>query len=264
MHNIRNYLLILCFLVAGAFGTTTAVAQDETQPANAEQTAENEGGNNEATVAETSIWDMYKAGGKAMWVLTLLSAGGLALVIYNFIALREKNFLAPGVIEELGEAMENLRIDEAKTLCDDNPAPVTNIVAAGLDRLDEEQVDPQAMEKAMEDASSEELAAPFVMINYLAVIGSLSPWVGRLGTVSGMIKAFNALSQKGLTQPEVLAGNIQEALVTTASGLMVAIPAIFFYSYFKNRYGKLVAGVSKHTGDLFHRMIRGIRRQANG
>lgn len=135
-------------------------------------------------------------------------------------------------------------------------------MAAGLDRVHEDHVDPEAMEKAMEDASAEELAAPFVMINYLSIVATLSPMVGLLGTVSGMVKAFRNIAAQGMGKPELLADNISEALITTASGLIVAIPAMFFYSFFKNRYGKLVSSVSKITGDLFHRMMSGLRRQA--
>ena len=95
-----------------------------------------------------------------------------------------------------------------------------------------------------------ELARPFVFVNYLQVIASVSPMVGLLGTVSGMVKAFRTISEQGMGRPELLANNISEALVTTASGLMVAIPALIAYFFFKNKYGKIAASVSQVLGRI--------------
>jgi len=257
----RTLFWVFIAAIAGAIGTA-AWAQDaeettaeEPAPAEAAAPTDDAGGD------DVELIQLIGAGGWAMWPLGFLSVCGVGLVIYNFIVIRKKPFLVPDVVETLKDHMENLRLEEAKVLCEENPSPVTNILYAGLDRVSEDHVDPEAMEKAMEDSSTEELAAPFIMINYLSIVATLSPMVGLLGTVSGMVKAFRNISAQGMGNPELLAENISEALITTASGLIIAIPAMFFYSFFKNRYGKLVSSVSKVTGDLFFRLIAGIRRQ---
>jgi len=227
-----------------------AIAQDDAAAAATEEVA----------AETTTLWEMIQNGGWAMFPLGFLSICALMLIIYNFIVIRKKPFLVPDTTDKLREAMANLQLDEAKVLCEQNPAPVTNIMLAGLERVEGDNVDPEAMKDAMEEASSEELAGPFIMINYLSIVATLAPMVGLLGTVSGMVKAFQNIKQVGMGNPELLAGNISEALITTATGLTIAVPAMFFYSFFKNRYGKLVSSVTKTTGDLFFKMMTGIRR----
>ena len=126
----------------------------------------------------------------------------------------------------------------------------TNIIAAGLNRVDLNKYNPEPIKEAIEEASSEELAGPFVYINYLSVVGSLSPMVGLLGTVSGMVKAFNVIEAEGAGSAQALAGNISEALITTATGMIVGIPAMFFFFYFKNKYGKITSRTARVVGDI--------------
>ena len=117
-------------------------------------------------------------------------------------------------------------------------------------RVDLDHYNAEQVKEAVEEASAEELADPFVLINYLSVICSLSPMVGLLGTVSGMVKAFNVIEAEGAGSAQALAGNISEALITTASGMIVGIPAMFFFFFFKNKYGKITSRVGRIVGDL--------------
>jgi biopolymer transport protein ExbB len=114
------------------------------------------------------------------------------------------------------------------------------------------------VEKAMEEASVEEISAPFVVIGYLSIIATLAPMVGMLGTVSGMIKAFRNIALGGMGKPELLADNISEALITTAVGLIVGIPAMFAFFFFKSRYTKLTSRIARICGDLHHTLTHGI------
>jgi biopolymer transport protein ExbB len=205
-----------------------------------------------------SLWDMYKTGGWAMYPLTAFSMGMVGLIIYNFLAIRPKTFLRPDLQEQVRDSLSRLDVAGAIEVCSANNSAVTNIVGAGLNRVTEE-LDPEAIEKAMEEASGSELSAPFVLINYLNVIATLAPMVGLLGTVSGMVKAFNVIATQGTGDPKLLAGNISEALITTASGMLVGIPAMFFYFFFKNKYGSIVSKVSQNVGDLFFVFINSAR-----
>ena len=148
----------------------------------------------------------------------------------------------------------------AHKLCKENPSPSTSIVAAGLVRVDPAKYDPEQVKEAIEEASAEELAGPFVLINYLSVIGSLSPMVGLLGTVSGMVKAFNVIEAEGAGSAQALAGNISEALITTATGMIVGIPAMFFFFFFKNRYGKITSRIGRIVGDLQFTLNKALQR----
>ena len=217
----------------------TAVATEEAEP----EEAEPEGN-------EKSVLDMFNAGGWAMYPLGLLSIGGFGLIVYNFMAVKPGPILKTDIAVQIDEALQHIDLEKAKLLCDENPAPMTNIIAAGLVRVNPDDFDPEQVKEAVEEASAEELAGPYILINYLSVVGSLSPMVGLLGTVSGMVKAFNVIEAEGAGSAQALAGNISEALITTATGMIIGIPAMFFFFFFKNRYGKITSRVGRIVGDL--------------
>lgn len=218
----------------------------------------------EVTGSEKSIIDMFKAGGWAMYPLTLLSIGGFGLIVYNFIAIRPGPILNTEATVLIDQALENLDIDKVKNICDKNPSPTTFIIEAGMARVDVSNYNPEQVKEAIEDASAEELAGPYVLINYLSVVGSLSPMVGLLGTVSGMVKAFNVIEAEGAGSAQALAGNISEALITTATGMIVGIPAMFFFFFFKNRYGKITSRIGRIVGDLQFTLNKAIKNRSLG
>lgn len=249
-------LSLFCALLASALFTGGIYGQTEEEVV-VEETAE------EGVALEEpgrNLIDMVKVGGWTMYPLGILSIAGLGLIVYNFITIRPKKLLNVDMVEEVSAKAQEFKIEEARQICADNPSPLTNICDAGLERITADFVDAEAMEKAMEEASVEELSGPFVYINYLSVVASLSPMVGLLGTVSGMVKAFNAIAAQGVGQPQALANNISEALITTATGMIVGIPAMFFFFYFKNKYGKITASVSRIIGDFHHEFVAALRK----
>ncbi|MGF1453511.1 MAG: MotA/TolQ/ExbB proton channel family protein [Opitutales bacterium] len=228
--------------------------------AQTEEAAEAEAG---GEAGEKNLWEMFQAGGWAMYPLLLLSIFGFGLIVYNFIAVQPKPILRPDLAEQIDERLSSLDIQGARQICEDNPAPMTNIVNAGLARVDVQEYNPEQVKEAVEEASSEELSGPYVLINYLSVIGSLSPMVGLLGTVSGMVKAFNVIEAQGAGNAQDLAGNISEALITTATGMIIGIPAMFFFFFFKNRYGKITSRIQRVVGDIQFDLARAIRAGGN-
>ena len=219
------------------------------QPLNAQEiAAATEDAN--AEKIETSLIEMYKTGGWAMYPLTLLSVGMVGLIVYNALAVQSDRILQSQLVPEIGQALEELDIEQAKTLCESNPGPLTNIIQAGLSRTDISDYDMEQVKEAMEEASAEELSGPYLLINYLSIIAALSPMVGLLGTVSGMVKAFNVIKTEGAGSAQELAGNISEALITTATGMIIGIPAMFFFFFFKNKYGKITSRIARIIGDL--------------
>lgn len=235
-------------LVLALSGLAPLAAQDATEEATTE-----------AAPADTNIMDLISKGGLAMIPLGLLSMAGTGLAVYNLMAIREKAFLSKGEVEQIEPLIDQLDIEGAKAVCAEGSGPTINIIGAGLDRIVEGEIDQASVDKAVDDATEEEMAGAFVLINYLSVIGAIAPMVGLLGTVSGMVKAFRAISTVGMGDPSVLANNISEALITTASGLIVAIPALLAYYYFKNKYGKIASSVNRTVGDVFFRLNQAVR-----
>ncbi|MBC2600491.1 MotA/TolQ/ExbB proton channel family protein [Puniceicoccus vermicola] len=205
---------------------------------------------------DKTLLDMLAAGGWAMYPLGILSVGTLGFAVYNFLVIRRKSFVDDQVIEELDAAVSEMDIERAHEICRNNPGPVTNTFNHGLDQVRKESFSAEAVEMAFENASSKELSGSFVVVSYLSIIAALSPMVGLLGTVSGMVKAFNTIAAQGMGKPELLADNISEALITTAAGMSIAIPAMFFFFFFRNRYGKIVAEVNLVLGRLYADLLR--------
>lgn len=205
-------------------------------------------------VVEKSLADMWRAGGATMYPLAFFAMLATTLIIYNFIAVRKKRFLNPDGVKKVEELVNNLQIKEAVDFCEKNPSPITNIIGCGLARADERGIDTDAVAAAMEEASVEEFAGPYVLINYLSVTASLAPMLGLYGTVSGMVKAFNTIAAEGAGSASKLADNIAEALITTATGMIFGIPAMFFFFFFKNRYGAIISSSSRIIGDLMFTM----------
>lgn len=233
--------LALYFLLISASALTGLHAQDASAAAGA---------------TEITMADRWEQGGWAMWPLLALSIGGVGLIVYNFMMVRRKVLAPQGSIDQLKALALNLDIDGINTYCENTVNPVTNIFAAGMERISPTDFDPAAIQLAMDDATAEELAGPFAMINFLNVVANIAPMVGMTGTVSGMVKAFgNIAASGGMADPAVMATNISEALITTMSGLVVAIPAMFFYFFFKNKYGKMVASLNRSIGDIYHTLI---------
>ena len=204
----------------------------------------------------TSLIGFLQRGGWAMYPLGILSMTSIGLIVYNAIHVREKSLIPSESVDRLQETMSDLNIAEAMTYCSEKPSPLTEVVGAGLSRIHGGSIDPIQMEKSIEIASQDGLAGSFVFVNYLQSIAAVAPMVGLLGTVSGMVKAFQNIAASGLGKPEEMAGNISEALITTASGLIVAIPALLAYFYFKNKFGKISSKIAKIVDDLFFNLLK--------
>ncbi len=244
--------------------TAAVLAQQPPPPAAApagrviEETVKPKGG------VETSLWGMWVQGGWCMYPIGALSILAVALAIYGFRAYRSDRMLRSDLVPQLQEELANLNWENAKTLCQGSPCLLTNTLAAGLDRIKDGVLDVASMEKAMEEASVQETTAGMKPISYLSITAQLAPLWGLLGTVSGMIKAFQKIGLGGMGKPELLADNIGEAMITTAAGLLVAIPALFIYFYLKNRYLSIIAELSRILGNLSHTLVTASRRQGAG
>ena len=188
--------------------------------------------------------------GVVLWLaLVACSVAAVALAIDSFITIKEKKIAPEELVASVREAMEQGDVMKALKECEENPTPLSNILSAGFSNVQEGYDVIQDVVGVAADMESEKLMQ---RVAYLNVCANLAPMLGLLGTVQGMILAFGNLAGKemGGAQTGLLAKNIAQALWTTAGGLVIAIPAISFYTYFKNRATKIILSMESLTMDL--------------
>ena len=179
-----------------------------------------------------TVWEMFHGGGLVMYLLLVASILIMAFTIEAFIKIRMGRLAPPAVLAQLKDAIVSGNYPLAYQVCTANPCYLGKIMQAGLERLGRGR---EAVEKAVGDTTAKELNGIKANIQYLSVIGVVSPMVGLTGTVVGMIKAFKTLGSSGAADPSKLAENISEVLVATGAGLFVAIPGFILYYVFRNR-----------------------------
>ena len=193
--------------------------------------------------------------GMVLW-LALLSCSVAAawLAIDFFITIKPKKIMPEGLVNDVKQAMDEGDVMKAMERCEQEPGVLSSILLAGFKNVSEgfEVIEEQVGSAA--DLESEKLMQ---RVAYLNMCGSLAPMLGLLGTVQGMIMAFAhlATTTAGAAQQSQLAMDIAQALWTTAGGLCCAIPAVAFYTYFKNRLSRIILNMEGMTIDL----IKGLR-----
>lgn len=196
-------------------------------------------GQEEESSAPGTLWEILRASGIVGLVIILLSIAAVALVVEHSLTLRAKVLMPPGLAEEVHRLLNAKRWQEALALCREQPSVLGHVLAAGLGELDGGWSE---VEKAMEDAVAEQAARLSRKTEYLSVIGNIAPMLGLLGTVVGMILAFrNVAETQGAARAADLAEGIYLALVTTVEGLIVAIPSLAVFAFFRNRVDELIA-----------------------
>jgi biopolymer transport protein ExbB len=191
----------------------------------------------------------------------ILILAGFTLIIYNGIAIRKKAFVKDDVVQPIMQELQNLNVEGAMALCEQYKLPVTAVLKGGLARIQDDELDIESIEKGLEETSGLELAKPFTWINLLNTVGSIAPMVGLLGTVTGMIGAFQVLQSSGMggESSQKMAGNIGSALWTTAAGLVVAIPTLISYFIYKTKFATIVAEVNRIAGEMVFTLVRAAR-----
>jgi biopolymer transport protein ExbB len=203
-------------------------------------------------VKTVTFGEMWRVGGWCMWPLGVCSVAATYFVIRNILMLRTKNLLRADLKPEIEKLLAQRDIKGVRELCQNSPSLMTSVLEAGLERVSENDFDPAHVMEAIEEAGNEQMVTFMRPINYLSMIGSVAPMLGLLGTVSGMIKAFANISAGGMGKPELLAGNIGEALITTAAGLIIAIPAMTAYFIFKNNFIKNMSTMGRMVGHFMN------------
>jgi biopolymer transport protein ExbB len=193
-----------------------------------------------------------------MWPLLAFSLLAVIFIIERFFALRRakvnvNEFLA----KTRKELIVNRSVKAAIKVCEEYRGPVASILKAGLLKYGQPRED---VEKTIENAALYEMGRLEKNLVWLASIANVAPLLGFFGTVAGMIKSFDALAEAGLSNPGLVASGISEALITTAAGLFVAIPAQLAYNFFMSRINKFVRDIETSSNMLletFGEMERG-------
>lgn len=200
--------------------------------------------------AGMTLWQIILSGGEVMLLLGLISLFGVGIVIYFYLTIRPEKLLPQDLAEKVMGLITKGKLNEARVLCGGNKNILSDVCLVGLGFTGE---DKYLVKEKIEDSARRHIDALWQKLSYLSDIASISPMVGLLGTVLGMIQAFNVIAfQTGAVKPILLAGGISKAMVTTATGLMIAIPAMIFYSFFKNRAYEVERRLEDLSSDFWH------------
>ena len=201
-----------------------------------------------AAAGKPSVFDIFILGGGVIgYVILLLSVVMMALIITYFIQYRRTTIVPDAVREQIQVMFENKQYREAI----DFTAADTSFLAGTVNAaLAEAGHGYPAMERALEEAAEDRTTRMLRHVEWLNLLGNIGPMLGLLGTVYGMIGAFFDIVEKGQPNPADLAGNIGIALVTTMQGLLVAIPALSFYSIMRSRIDSLTSSAMLTAQEL--------------
>lgn len=197
---------------------------------------------------DVSALDFYKQGGGLMHVLLGCSIITIAVVVYCFVQISTKRMAPPGLVNQVNAAMASRDVMSAYSACQAHPSSYARVMSSALLKVnfDRDLANKASMMDAAAEALDEEEHRQMVWVNYLNISATLSPMIGLLGTVWGMIESFDALStQSG--DAKGLAAGIKVAMITTVAGLVVGIPAMFFYFFFRDKLLGVMATVQKNV-----------------
>jgi len=186
-----------------------------------------------------------------MWPLAICSLLTVAILIERGINLRVSRILDPVIVERIIGLAEGGRLDRALKVCSENPGIYTNIVLSGLESAEKGET---VAREAVEGAGRHETARLNRYLGALGTVAAIAPLLGLLGTVLGMIDVFNTIAQVGVGQAAQLSDGISQALISTATGLCVAIPALVGHNFFQEKAEAIVTDLERES----LRVLRGL------
>jgi len=207
-----------------------------------------------------NLFEVFLKGGYLMWPILLASLIALEVIINKFIVLHRAQMNVSKFMITIRNFIKKKDIDGAVSHCLAEKTPVANIVRKGLKKY---PLGHERVKEAIENAGKQEVVRLEKGLSILATVAGIAPLLGFLGTVTGMIAAFQRIQDlQGAASPSDLAGGIWEALLTTAFGLAVGIPALLFYNYFVGRVNKMVSEmelVSNEVADTVEEVSLGVK-----
>ncbi len=191
--------------------------------------------------------ELVLKGGVIMIPIILCSVMALGITIERLINLTLQKVHPTEFVTKIKRLLTQGNVGEAIAICTNTAAPIAHVIEAGILKRHHDR---QQIKEAVEQAGKQQATILHKYIGMLATIASISPLLGLLGTVAGMIKVFQIISVKGVGNPGLLAGGISEALITTAAGLVVAIPALVVHNYFYKKANHFVLQMENTSLEL--------------
>ncbi len=194
------------------------------------------------------VAEYFRQGGIFMYPLLFFSVLAATVAIERFIVFSKAKLNVSEFLTKIRKALlVNRNVKEAIKICEQSKGPVASVMKAGLLRYGHSRED---IEKTIENAALYELDRLEKRLGVLATTANVSPMLGFLGTVAGMIKSFATLAEQGLTNPAAVAVGISEALITTATGLIIAIPAQLIYNWYTTKITRFVRDIETASNML--------------
>jgi biopolymer transport protein ExbB len=200
------------------------------------------------------MFEIVRAGGWLMLPLLMCSVVSVAIIIERLWTLRRRRVLPDDLTVKVWEWAHNRKLDEVHLRALAESSPLGQILATGLLNRGRSR---EIMKESIEDTGRHVVHELERYLNSLGTIAAITPLLGLLGTVIGMVKVFTAITTHGVGNPAVLAGGISEALLTTAAGLSIAIPSLIGYRYLRGRVDSLVVQMEKEAMKLVDTIHRG-------
>lgn len=198
--------------------------------------------------AAKDLWTNFELGGRTMWFILALSIMGLAFSLERIVRLRRKAIVPKGLGEKVNALWQEKKYDEIKALCARHPSAMGRIITFIVKHRTAPVTDLVAL---VGDLGSREMEPHFRRVYPLAVVATLAPLLGLYGTVAGMIGAFQDFRLLGETgDPSIFAGNISLAMITTAAGLIVAMPSLAAYHFFRSLANRYRDDLEAEVGEL--------------
>lgn len=195
-------------------------------------------------VAQRLMWELVKAGGYVMWPIILCSIAAAAIVVERLWTLQESRVIPKELTSKVMQWIETRALNDKMIAALEQNSPLGKVIAAGLANRNRPR---DILVERVTDTGRHVVHELERFMGTLGTIASIAPLLGLLGTVIGIIQAFNDISSKGSGDPRILSGGIAQALITTAAGLCVAIPALVGYRYLRGRIEVIVVQMEKEA-----------------
>ena len=211
-----------------------------------------------AQLGRRTLMDSIIAGGWIGGIIIILSIVAVAFMIEHAISIRKERLMPAAQLDQMEELIAAGKIREATEYCQDpkNYSLASDVVLAALERYQGSEFGFADYKSAAEEAGEENTARLYRKTDILSVIGAIAPMLGLFGTVEGMMEAFNTIAMQETVKPRDLADSISKALVTTWLGLIVAIPTMAVFSYFRNKIDSIVSECGKHVERILQPLSR--------
>jgi biopolymer transport protein ExbB len=192
-------------------------------------------------------WELFAQGGLMMYPLAVCSILALAIALERGFALRRSRIIRPEIVSVIENIQGPEDIGHALSVCKQYDGPFSSVMRAGLDNR---KMPLEEIRESIIDQGRQEMGALQKGLVILETVAGVSPLLGLLGTVLGMIRVFQDVSEVGVGQGNLLAGGIAEAILTTAAGLFIAIPALVCFNLYSSRAETLILEIEKYANTL--------------